>query len=287
MKHYLSISVLFAVSLFTACGNDSPTSSDNNENNPISSSSISSEPESSANINPESSSVTNSESKDPANNSAEQSSSSAETPASSATTKEPATNYDPETGLLTDKRDGEVYKTTKIGEQVWMAENLRYLPTEIVDGCDYRFLDEREKPDSLETYGRTYSWVEATRISCDYLDRTISFDNDTYALPYQGICPDGWHVPELEEWKAMIGTISNDIYGLVSTNWTGAGFAGTEKYGFNVLPPANHTHVPFIMINNYGDKVQTMVFDDVGVIQLKTSSSIKSIGGLYLRCLMD
>lgn len=279
---------LFAACLITACGGDSSTSpnTSNTNENQISSSSLYSEPNSSVSNSSDSKDKSSSSNMQGDSSKSDISSSSVDiTPSSSNNNS--SSNFDPATGILTDERDGEVYKTTQIGNQIWMAQNLRYLPPDFLEGCDYRYLDDREKPDSLDTYGRGYSWMEATKMSCNYLDKTATFGSEPFLLPYQGICPDGWHVPELEEWKTLIEAVDSDVYGLVSTDWVGDRFAGTEKYGFNVLPPANHTHVQFIMVNNAGGKNQTMVFDNVGVIQMHTANQVKTRGDFYLRCIMD
>ena len=74
--------------------------------------------------------------------------------------------------LLTDSRDGQAYMTMKIGNQVWMAENLNY---EMADSYCY---DDRTS--NCSKYGRLYTWDAAMKA-----------------------CPLGWHLPTQNEWKTL------------------------------------------------------------------------------------
>jgi uncharacterized protein (TIGR02145 family) len=271
--------------LLSSCGGDSATSpSIDTGDKTVSSSSIESIQSSSA--------KESSDSKESSSSSATLSSTSEEKSSSSEVIKGFPANYNPETGILTDERDGEIYNTAKIGDQIWMGQNLRYLPKEFVDDCDLRWLDEREKTDSLDTYGRKYSWIEATRISCNRMSEKISFDSEEFSLPFQGICPKGWHIPTLDEWKKTIEFTDGDLYKLLSTSWSGSryNYAGTDEYGFNILPPPSGVyHLEYIILDNTGAKHKTMVFNDLTgtTIQLETINNYKTVEFLYLRCLMD
>jgi len=95
----------------------------------------------------------------------------------------------PKKGTLTDSRDGQTYKWVRIGDQVWMAENLNY--PQSAHGNDWCY---NKKSSNCDTYGRLYDWDAL-------LQRDSSSNNNPSGV--QGICPDGWHVPSDAEWKEL------------------------------------------------------------------------------------
>lgn len=101
---------------------------------------------------------------------------------------------------FTDSRDGKPYKTVKIGDQVWMAENLNYDAGE----GSYCFKDDNN---NCEKYGRLYTWNAAKKAA-----------------------PHGWHLPSKEEWETMI----NHFGGIDSIAFTQLLQGGAS--GFNALP---------------------------------------------------
>ena len=125
-------------------------------------------------------------------------------------------------GSMTDPRDGIVYKTTTIGGQVWMAENLNYFDIEGAPSSiknDWCYWD---KPENCESAGRLYTWKVAKRV-----------------------CPEGWRLPTNEDWTALLTAVGADTLNPIA--WTGANVlksksgwensgSGTDDFGFTALP---------------------------------------------------
>jgi uncharacterized protein (TIGR02145 family) len=102
--------------------------------------------------------------------------------------------------------EGNIYKTVKIGNQVWMAENLK--TASFNDGTDIPLITDAALWGNLTTPG--YCW---------YNNDAVSF-KDTYGALYNGytvitgkLCPAGWHVPEKEEWQILSEFLGDSLKG--------------------------------------------------------------------------
>lgn len=106
--------------------------------------------------------------------------------------------------VLTDTRDGNTYKTVQLADQLWMAENLRYLPEQQFDVSStepryYVMFDNDAKTELgkayLKTYGAYYNLPAALQ------SEIASGENETRNI--KGVCPDGWHIPSQKEWQTL------------------------------------------------------------------------------------
>lgn len=123
---------------------------------------------------------------------------------------------------LKDLRDGKVYKTTMIGDQLWMAENLAYVPAGKDGNGAWCY---NNSADSCAKYGRLYDWSTA-----------MNGSSSSTATPsgIQGICPSGWHLPSDAEWTELsdfLGGESEAAAKLKSAVWEGG-----DRFSFSALP---------------------------------------------------
>ena len=141
-------------------------------------------------------------------------------------------------GFMKDPRDGQIYKTVKIGSQTWMAENLNYetekeilsFPGDIFGGKEFYFetftsscYDDRFS--NCTRYGRLYKWPDVLNA-----------------------CPAGWHLPSHAEWNTLFATVGGkDSAGKVLKSvdgWLGGG-NGSDSYGFSAIPVGYRGYADF------------------------------------------
>jgi uncharacterized protein (TIGR02145 family) len=148
---------------------------------------------------------------------------------------DPKVNY----GALADSRDGKKYKTVKIGDNTWMAENMNHKSATGESWCN----DDAES--NCAKYGRLYDWLAA-----------------------QTVCPAGWRLSSRADWDYLgkaaggyaagldkRGEMATDVNNLTGNfGWFGVGtklraksgwknsdksVTNTDDYGFSALPGGN------------------------------------------------
>lgn len=149
---------------------------------------------------------------------------------------------------MTDSRDGKIYKTVTIGDQVWMAENLNYADstkTPSLKGKSWCYDNEAA---NCDVTGRLYTWaaaIDSVKLATDTDNPQDCGYGKNCGLtgPVQGICPTGWHLPDITEWRALftaVGGSSTASKVLKSqTGWNEGWYSyynGTDAFGFSVLP---------------------------------------------------
>lgn len=141
---------------------------------------------------------------------------------------------------LLDSRDNNTYKTVKIGDQCWMAENLKYTG----NGCAGKTWNDTAPHDACQSHST--DWGE------EVLYQWGAAMNGSTTEGVQGLCPDGWHIPTDDEWKTLemyLGMTQvevdksgvyrgtnegNKLKGLTHSWCTGT--SGCGESGFNASP---------------------------------------------------
>ncbi|HPN39396.1 MAG TPA: FISUMP domain-containing protein [Melioribacteraceae bacterium] len=142
--------------------------------------------------------------------------------------------------------DGNVYRTVKIGNQIWMAENLR--STHYADGTLIPDVVSYNNSDSLEAiYGKLYTWHAAMK-------------NST-SQKTQGASPNGWHIPSDAEWKELENYLGGaaiaggKMKDTGTQHWKAPNTGATNSSGLSILPggeyDAYYTPHVFRIINEY------------------------------------
>ena len=150
-------------------------------------------------------------------------------------------------GQVVDLRDGKTYKTTVIGNQVWMAENLQLDVTQFIedglyDNEDYFYdalLWSEEITGTSEHY---YPWNIAIDGAGIYGTQAKGCGIDSLCHltgNIRGICPEGFHVPsptEAEQLIRAIGGKCGTAQKLKAQNSEWKINNGTDEFGFAALP---------------------------------------------------
>lgn len=153
-----------------------------------------------------------------------------------------------QSAVLTDY-EGNKYNTIVIGKQVWMKENLKSskyadgaIIPHITENIEWQNLDNDNSAEARamcfynntqnESYGALYTYAAAIN-GTPYVE----------SKSVQGVCPDGWHLPNNDEWQELIDYVGGEeMAGSKLKNANGISFwkAGNEyatnEYGFNAMP---------------------------------------------------
>ena len=151
-------------------------------------------------------------------------------------------------GTVKDASDN-IYRTVKIGKQVWMAENLR--TTKYRDGSNITLQTD-------DVLWENYDYINNinTRIPmmCWYQNDQTTYSDNKFGALYnwyvisastngnKQICPNGWHVPTDDEWGTLINYLGGEMVAGGRMKSTGTQYWQTQNttpadtVGFAGLP---------------------------------------------------
>jgi uncharacterized protein (TIGR02145 family) len=182
-------------------------------------------------------------------------------------------------GVITDERDKQSYKTIKIGNQTWFAENLNYQSN---DSFCYDDI-----PENCEILGRLYTWNAALTA-----------------------CPEGWKLPSWGAFYILTEYVRTNSYGLTGVplksidTWEDRILGvnvyngnGKDLYGFNATPNGKKMGESngyiYVELGESGD-LWTSTREGAYIIRLRidsglfaSSSNISESVALAVRCLKE
>jgi uncharacterized protein (TIGR02145 family) len=174
-------------------------------------------------------------------------------------------------GTFKDPRDGKTYKTTKIGTQTWMAENLSF---KVDSGCWIYNNDLNY----LKIYGYLYNYESAKKA-----------------------CPLGWHLPSNDEWAILEnylggGNIAGEkLIKCDTTKWVRCVGLYNDQLGFSALPSGSYEFDEFEWLGfecNFWTTTIDAWWENLWILKIDLDGNIKRKSsfisqGYSVRCLKD
>jgi uncharacterized protein (TIGR02145 family) len=148
--------------------------------------------------------------------------------------------------------DGNVYNTTKIDRQIWMAENLK--TTKFNDGTPITLITDSATWANLVSPG--YCWYNNDQVTYKHLYGALY---NWYTVNKGKLCPTGWHVPADEEWTVLTtylggeGSAGPKLKECGKDHWISnvAPAMGTNATNFTALPGGNRYDIGIFINSTY------------------------------------
>jgi len=189
--------------------------------------------------------------------------------------------------------EGNTYSIVKIGDQLWMGENLK--TTKYNDGI------------SIPLEKNDIAWNNLSTTSFCWFDNNKAMYGDTYGALYNWhavntnkLCPIGWHVPTDEEWITLVDFLGGeDVAGgklkeTGTSHWNSPNEGADNSSGFTGLPGGSRSDL-FHSLGDGGRWWSSTQFDDINAWALSVNYTYTSTfwynytksHGYSVRCIRD
>ena len=159
---------------------------------------------------------------------------------------------------------GVTYRTTTVGETVWMAENLRYVPDEALLTKGIWYPDGNEDAEYVREHGMLYCFTVA-----------LGGAQVVSGAPVRGICPEGWHVPYIGELQMLAA--GPDCGFTLAGMW--------NSVSKNYVSSAKSGYLMSAATDDGGSSYSALLFYASG--GNPSPSSLPAGNGVSLRCVKD
>jgi len=147
--------------------------------------------------------------------------------------------------------DGNTYQAVRIGDQIWMTQNLKV--THYSDGSPIPFVEDDSNWNSLSLTDKAYSWSNNNISTGNTYGALYTWaaamngleSSETNPSNIQGACPSGWHLPSHNEWKQL------EMYlGMSQVDADNSGWRGTDEGGKLKIKGTDYWRSPNTGANN-------------------------------------
>lgn len=193
--------------------------------------------------------------------------------------------------------DGNVYNTARIGDQVWMTQNLK--TTRFYDNSKIPQIADNSTWATLSTPG--YCWYA----NDEYTNRPFyGALYNWFAVNTDKLCPNRWHVPTEKEWVILTYYLGGDsiasgkLKEVGADHWSSPNAGASNEFGFTALPGGYRTGLTAgsfrtkiyygwwwtaTEIDETGARARLMTYD---VSEIAAGTGLKK-NGYSVRCVKD